>query len=240
MGGQLKSRAAPGDGDGRIAKSIMPNGADGTAWHLVAIGNFADNANNPLWINNSGAVDLREIGAHHDVIMNTPPGNAPQLYDSAGPAVPGTGSASPAAVFAGTKGPPLLYDDSSAATPALKLTAMGSSPPRRAGIHLSWLRLLTRIARQVSGWVAAIVPATILFGCADNLKLPLSSAGTASGRQQCMVASNGAADCGAAVQALCRANGFESGASLDTQSELCFDRSRGTSTCVFVKRAACR
>jgi hypothetical protein len=105
---------------------------------------------------------------------------------------------------------------------------------------MSRLLLLTGVARRVSRWVAVMVPATILFGCADNFKLPLSTAAIASGRQQCVVASNGAPDCGAAVNALCRANGFEAGASLNTQSELCLDRSRGTSTCVFVTRAACR
>jgi len=48
------------------------------------------------------------------------------------------------------------------------------------------------------------------------------------------------ADCNAAGLALCRAKGFQAGAGLDTQTEYCFERSRGgVGNCVFVTRAAC-
>jgi hypothetical protein len=103
------------------------------------------------------------------------------------------------------------------------------------------LRLPSCVARKVSRWVAVIVPATILVGCTGSPKLPPFplGAGIVSGRQQCMVTPNGAPECSAAVNALCGAKGFEAGTSLNTQSELCLEGSRGVGTCVFVTRAAC-
>jgi hypothetical protein len=46
----------------------------------------------------------------------------------------------------------------------------------------------------------------------------LPSARMVSGRERCATAPNGAPDCRAAADAACRAKGFESGRSLDTQS----------------------
>jgi hypothetical protein len=96
---------------------------------------------------------------------------------------------------------------------------------------MHWLRL-----------VAATIPAAILFGCADGLRLPvpLQTAGIVSGRERCTVTPNGAPDCNAAGHALCRARGFEAGATVDTQTEYCFDKPRGAvGNCAFVTRAAC-
>ena len=51
-------------------------------------------------------------------------------------------------------------------------------------------------------------------------KLPVP--GVASGREQCILAGNGAPDCRAAAEALCRARGFTTGASVDfVTSEKC-------------------
>jgi hypothetical protein len=79
-------------------------------------------------------------------------------------------------------------------------------------------------------------------------KLPMS--GFASGREQCGVASNGAPDCRAAAENLCRARGFASGTSVDYQtSEKCppryrlSSRDRPEGICPlehFVTRAMCR
>jgi len=47
-------------------------------------------------------------------------------------------------------------------------------------------------------------------------KLPRT--GLVAGREACLYAPNGAPDCRAATEAMCRANGFESGRSLDVQT----------------------
>jgi hypothetical protein len=79
-------------------------------------------------------------------------------------------------------------------------------------------------------------------------KLPVS--GFAAGREECGVASNGAPDCRAAAENLCRARGFASGTSVDYQtSEKCppgyrlSSRERPEGICPlehFVTRAMCR
>jgi hypothetical protein len=79
-------------------------------------------------------------------------------------------------------------------------------------------------------------------------KLPVS--GFASGREQCGVASNGAPDCRAAAENLCRARGFATGTSVDyVTSERCppayrlSSRERPEGICPmehFVTRAMCR
>ena len=79
-------------------------------------------------------------------------------------------------------------------------------------------------------------------------KLPMS--GFASGREQCAVASNGAPDCRAAAENLCRIRGFATGTSVDYQtSEKCppayrlSSRERPEGICPmehFVTRAMCR
>jgi hypothetical protein len=48
-----------------------------------------------------------------------------------------------------------------------------------------------------------------------NLRRP----GVVAGRERCPPAPNGAPDCVAATTAMCRANGFESGSSIDMQTE---------------------
>jgi hypothetical protein len=65
-------------------------------------------------------------------------------------------------------------------------------------------------------------------------------AGTVSGREKCETASNGAPDCIAAVTRLCRSKGFQTGTSVDTQSEYCLNQGRIAGSCVFVTRVACR
>jgi hypothetical protein len=118
-----------------------------------------------------------------------------------------------------------------------------NGPAPQVGVQ-PWAAFAPRHSRthmSICRWVAVIFPATILFGCSGNLRPPVSPLGTGivSGREQCSTTPNGAPDCNAAVNILCRANGFETGASLNSQSEYCFERARGAGTCVFVTRAAC-
>jgi len=71
-----------------------------------------------------------------------------------------------------------------------------------------------------------------------------------SGHERCATAPNGAPDCQAAALAVCRGKGFQSGKSLDTQSEqkcparvLLEGRSPNSSECpteIFVTRAMCQ
>ncbi len=70
-----------------------------------------------------------------------------------------------------------------------------------------------------------------------------------SGHEKCRVAPNGAPDCGAAADALCRVEGFRSGSSVDmTTAEVCPPRvwlagrstGPGCHTETFVSRALCR
>jgi hypothetical protein len=96
-------------------------------------------------------------------------------------------------------------------------------------------------------WPAQVIAATIpvallflLFGCAGSPRFPVSPQNVVSGRELCTTEQNGATDCNAAGNALCRVEGFQAGASVDTQSEYCFDRSRAwVGNCTFVTRAAC-
>ena len=67
-----------------------------------------------------------------------------------------------------------------------------------------------------------------------------SPANTVSGHEKCATASNGAADCRAASEAICRAKGFNSGTSIDIQTEYCFAPGQANFSCAFVKRAACQ
>jgi hypothetical protein len=79
-------------------------------------------------------------------------------------------------------------------------------------------------------------------------KLPV--AGVASGREPCAIAGNGAPDCQVAAEALCRARGFGTGASVDfVTAEKCQPpyRASGRDTpegaCTlehFVTRALCK
>jgi hypothetical protein len=79
-------------------------------------------------------------------------------------------------------------------------------------------------------------------------KLPVP--GVASGREQCVLAGNGAPDCRVAAEALCRARGFTTGASVDfVTSEKCQPPYRSSSrdtpegVCTlehFVTRALCK
>jgi hypothetical protein len=80
------------------------------------------------------------------------------------------------------------------------------------------------------------------------LKFPASR--MVEGRERCQVAPNGSPDCRAAVEAICKAKGFGSGNSLDTQTaEKCSPRAwlsrrlTGEGECrieTFVTRAACQ
>ena len=81
------------------------------------------------------------------------------------------------------------------------------------------------------------------------LKLPATR--MVDGRERCEVAPNGSPDCRAAVEAICKAKGFASGNSLDTQTaEKCSPRAWLTRRLTgegepcrietFVTRAACQ
>ena len=80
------------------------------------------------------------------------------------------------------------------------------------------------------------------------LKLPVTR--MIEGRERCQVAPNGSPDCRAAVDAICKAKGFDGGKSLDTQTaEKCSPRAwlsrrlTGQGECrieTFVTRAACQ
>jgi hypothetical protein len=77
----------------------------------------------------------------------------------------------------------------------------------------------------------------------------LSDQRTVSGRQVCLIASNGAPDCETAANTLCRSKGFSSGKSVDsTSAETCSPRflmsgrQPGTGECrieTFISRALC-
>jgi hypothetical protein len=79
-------------------------------------------------------------------------------------------------------------------------------------------------------------------------KLPVP--GVASGHEQCLLAANGAPDCGVAAEALCRSRGFATGTSVDfVTSEKCQPPYRSSSrntpegVCTlehFVTRALCK
>jgi hypothetical protein len=49
--------------------------------------------------------------------------------------------------------------------------------------------------------------------------LPLRRPGIVAGRQRCLPAPNGAPDCVTATAVMCRANGYETGSSIDMQTE---------------------
>src|SRR5262249_29596921 len=60
---------------------------------------------------------------------------------------------------------------------------------------------------------------------ANVTKLPVTS--ITAGRERCMVAPNGAPDCGVAAEALCRAKGYVGGTSVDFETvEKCPPRRR--------------
>jgi hypothetical protein len=72
--------------------------------------------------------------------------------------------------------------------------------------------------------------------------------GFVSGSERCLTAPNGAPDCRAATEALCKANGYQGGRSLDTRTEAYCPPPKvklsGTlpkiEECVYVTRAICR
>jgi hypothetical protein len=65
--------------NGRIANTVSLNGADGLAWHLEGVGNFAGDANSDLlWINsNTGAVNIWEVNGSSvtEIPVNAPTGS---------------------------------------------------------------------------------------------------------------------------------------------------------------------
>ena len=92
--------------------------------------------------------------------------------------------------------------------------------------------------------VKTIVGATIsviVFGCAGHPTLPLPNLGreVVSGHERCAATQNGAHDCDAAGDKLCRAKAFEGGRSFNTQTEYCLEGGHASADCVFVTRAAC-
>jgi len=85
---------------------------------------------------------------------------------------------------------------------------------------------------------------------ATGTVIGLPNARALTGRERCAPAGNGAPDCPAAAVALCRGKGFQSGRSLDTQSEqkcptklLLEGRAPNNTECpteIFVTRAICQ
>jgi hypothetical protein len=76
----------------------------------------------------------------------------------------------------------------------------------------------------------------------------LPRVGFVSGSERCLTAPNGAPDCQAATEALCKANGFDGGRSLDTRTEAYCPPPQiklsgplpKLTECVYVTRAICR
>lgn len=76
----------------------------------------------------------------------------------------------------------------------------------------------------------------------------LPRVGFVSGSERCLTAPNGAPDCQAATETLCKANGFETGRSLDTRTQAYCPPPQiklsgplpKLTECVFVTRALCR
>jgi hypothetical protein len=183
-----------------------------------------------------------------------PPAAAPPIAENAAPANPVTA-------------------DSPSANPASANAAPASPAPENPGIvgaFGTWMQ--QGVTSMSSGFDAmakgaADAASTMAKGAADAYtgaanvakdaagaavdgvtKLPVS--GFASGHEQCTLAANGAPDCRAAAENLCRARGFAAGTSVDyVTSEKCppayrlSSRERPEGICPmehFVTRAMCR
>jgi hypothetical protein len=96
--------------------------------------------------------------------------------------------------------------------------------PGLAGVFGTWLQ--QGMTSMGNGFDAMMDAAKgVAKGAADAAKgaadvavdgvTKLTVAGVASGREQCAIAGNGAPDCQVAAEALCRARGFGTGASVD-------------------------
>ena len=138
--------------------------------------------------------------------------------------------------------------------------------PGLAGVFGTWLQQgMTSMGNGFDAMMgaakgAANAASSVAKGAADAAKgaadiavdgvTKLPVAGVASGREQCAIAGNGAPDCQVAAEALCRARGFGTGASVDfVTAEKCQPpyRASGRDTpegaCTlehFVTRALCK
>jgi len=153
--------------------------------------------------------------------------------------------------------------DPPAVTPAPPPATEG---PGLAGVFGTWLQQgMTSMGNGFDAMMgaakgAANAASNVAKGAADAAKgaadvavdgvTKLPVAGVASGREQCAIAGNGAPDCQVAAEALCRARGFGTGASVDfVTAEKCQPpyRTSGRDTpegaCTlehFVTRALCK
>jgi hypothetical protein len=95
---------------------------------------------------------------------------------------------------------------------------------------------------KATGKAIGDTTAPALDAAASVARLP----GFAAGNERCGTAPNGAPDCRTAAETLCRAKGYGSGRSLDTQTRTCLpqDAAAGASLrpadCVYVTRALCQ
>jgi hypothetical protein len=138
--------------------------------------------------------------------------------------------------------------------------------PGLAGVFNSWLQQgMTSMGNGFDAMMgaakgAANAASSVAKGAADAAKgaadiavdgvTRLPVAGVASGREQCAIAGNGAPDCQVAAEALCRARGFGTGASVDfVTAEKCQPPYRASGRDVpegactlehFVTRALCK
>jgi hypothetical protein len=137
-----------------------------------------------------------------------------------------------------------------AAAPPSAPTDVPSSPPADPGPLGAVGRF---IGDSVSGIGAGIKATGKAIG---EVTAPARGAATAvvrlpntrfvSGNERCAVAPNGAPDCAAAAEALCRAKGFAGGRSLDTQTRYCIPQAAAVggplkpADCIYVTRALCQ
>jgi hypothetical protein len=202
------------------------------------------------------------------------PAEAPKPPDEAAPAAP---VATPPTTIPPTTAPPTAENpapaDSALATSAPANSAPANPAPENPGIvgaFGTWMQ--QGVTSMSSGFDAmakgaADAASTMAKGAADVAtgaasvakdaagvavdgvtKLPVS--GFASGHEQCTLAANGAPDCRAAAENLCRARGFATGTSVDyVTAEKCSpayrlsSRERPEGICPmehFVTRAMCR
>jgi hypothetical protein len=133
--------------------------------------------------------------------------------------------------------PPKSSSEASVAAPP----PPGAPPPAAenpglVGVFNNWMQQgVTTMSTGIDAMVgaakgAADAASTVAKGAADAAKGAADVAvdgvtkwpGIASGHERCALAANGAPDCQAAAEALCRARGFSSGASVDyVTSENC-------------------
>jgi hypothetical protein len=144
------------------------------------------------------------------------------------------------------------------ASPAPSQTPDDSNPAFRSGFIDAFGRWLQEGTSKLKSDMQGAQDSFDKFGNqareaakeATGTVMGLPGARAMSGRERCAPAPNGAPDCLAAAAALCRGKGFQSGRSLDTQSEqkcptklLLEGRAPNDTECptqIFVTRAICQ